>query len=140
MSQYGLLFPMFALVVLSFAVIMLLFRSRTRAVAEGKVSAGYFKTYQQGKEPDSSILLSRHLINLFETPMLFYVACLAGMVLEQVTVAMLILAWLYVALRYLHAFIHLGSNKLRPRIALYFLSIVVMLLMWVYLVAGVLLR
>ena len=134
MNQHLLVYPMFAMVCLTVVVLVALFRSRTRAVAEGQVSAEYFKTYQGSVEPESSLQLSRHFVNLFETPLLFYVVCLATMVVGQVDLLLLILAWLYVVLRIVHAYIHTGSNRLQPRIAAYFSSIVVLLSMWSYLV------
>lgn len=137
MKEFGLVYPMFAMVVLTFVVLVALFRSRVQAVSSGKVSGSYFKTYQGEVEPASSIKLSRHFANIFEAPTLFYVACLAAMVTGQSAMTFQLLAWAYVILRALHAFIHTGRNRLRPRIAVYFSSWIVLLLMWVFLVIGV---
>jgi hypothetical protein len=132
-----LIYPMAAVVLLTFFILIKMFRSRVAAVRAGDVDAGYFKTYQEGKEPRESAQLSRQLTNLFEAPTLFYAACIAGMVTGQNGTVLLVLAWAYVGLRVLHAYIHIGSNKLQPRYQIYFVSWLVLLGMWGTLAVGV---
>jgi len=117
MNEFSLVYPMFAMVVLTLVILILLFRTRVRFVREGKVSATYFKTYQEGVEPEASAKLARHFANLFEAPVLFYGACLAAMIVGQSSLILELLAWLYVALRVVHAATHIGSNRLNHRIA-----------------------
>jgi len=133
MKQHGLIYPMFTMVILTFVVLIALFRNRAQSVSKGEVSASYFKTYRGEVEPDSSVKLSQHFANIFEAPTLFYVACLAAMIMGETTMAFQFLAWAYVILRALHAYVHTGSNKLKQRIGAYFSSWVVLLLMWAYL-------
>ena len=128
---------MFAMVVLTFTTLVRLFRARIRFVREGAVSASYFKTYQEGTEPEASAKLARHFVNLFEAPTLFYVACLAAIVSGQSSTLLTLLAWLYVALRSAHTYIHTGSNQLNHRIASYFSSWAVLLVLWICIVIGV---
>ena len=132
MKAAALIYPMFAMVLLTFGVLVALFRARVRAVRDGQIAGTFFKTYQ-GVEPASSVKLSRHFANIFEAPNLFYAACLAGMILGVTSYLFLALAWNYVGLRVIHAWIHTGRNKLNPRIAVYLLSWIVLLCMWGYL-------
>jgi len=132
-----LVYPMAAMVLLTFFILVKMFRGRVRAVKAGEADAGYYKTYQEGGEPRESAQVSRHLVNLFESPTLFYAACIAGMVTGQNAGVLIVLAWIYVALRIIHAYIHTGSNKLPPRIKAYFSSWLVLLGMWGVLVFGV---
>lgn len=129
-----LVYPMAAMVLLTFVVLVRLFLSRVHAVRTGGVAVGFYKTYQEGSEPRETAQLSRHLVNLFESPTLYYVACLAGMLIGGNRAALLVLAWLYVALRVMHAIIHTGRNKLQPRMRVYFASWLVLLSMWAILV------
>lgn len=129
----SLVYPMFAMVLLTVAVLTIMFRSRMRAVREGALSAGFFKTYQGQAEPDYAAKPSRHFVNLFESPNLFYAACIAALAIRVDGTAMLALAWTYVALRCVHAFVHLGGNKLSPRMIVYGISWLVLLAMWVVL-------
>jgi hypothetical protein len=131
------IYPMFAMVLLTAFVLALLFRSRVGAVRKGLVSAAYFRIYQGETEPESSAKPGRHFANLFEAPILFYVVCLAAMVTHFTGPAVQVLAWLYVAARVVHAYVHLGSNRLRYRMRAYFFSWGILLAMWIYLVIGV---
>ncbi len=137
MNELNLIYPMFAMVILTTVVLVKLFRSRVRAVKEQKISAAYFRTYQGESEPESTIKLSRHFSNVFEAPVLFYVVSLAAMITNHATLPMFTLAWLYVLLRALHAFVHIGGNRIGKRIQVYMASWAVLLLMWVYLTVKV---
>lgn len=128
---------MFAMVLLTIFVLATLFRSRVGAVRQGLVSAAYFRIYQGEAEPESTAKPARHFTNLFEAPVLFYVACLAAMITHFTGIAMQALAWLYFVARLVHAYVHLGGNRLRNRIRAYFFSWIVLLTMWLYLVTGV---
>jgi hypothetical protein len=133
MIATSLIYPMAAMVLLTVVVLVRLFRSRVAAVRSGHVEAAYFRLYQ-GDEPETTRKASRHFTNLFEAPTLFYVACLAGMLIEVEGPAFPVLAWGYVAARSVHAFIHLGGNRLRKRILAYFASWLFLVAMWVSLV------
>jgi hypothetical protein len=132
-----LIYPMFAMVLLTAVVLVILFRSRVAAVRKGLVSAVYFRIYQGEIEPESTAKPARHFANLFEAPVLFYVVCLAAMITNCTTIAMQVLSWIYVFTRVVHACVHLGANRLRKRIRAYFFSWLVLLAMWIYLMVGV---
>lgn len=129
----SLIYPMFAMVVLTFVVLMSLFKSRVKSVKEGAVDPSFFKTYQGQVEPDLSLKLSRHFANIFEAPSLFYIVCLAAMITQLTSVLFVALAWLYVLLRAAHAYIHIGKNKVKLRINTYMTSWAVLMFMWIYL-------
>jgi hypothetical protein len=133
MNDFRLIYPMFALAALTATVLVILFRSRVRAVKLGQLSSSYFRIYQGAAEPEQSAKASRHFSNLFEAPTLFYAVCLAALVTHDTSRAMLVLAWLYVAARVIHAIVHLGANRLRQRIRAYFSGWVVLGAMWVQL-------
>lgn len=137
MSPYALVYPMFALVVLTATVLVILFRSRVRAVRAGKVSARYFRIYQGEVEPEETAKPARHFSNLFEAPVLFYAACLAAMVTHDTGGLALVLAWLYVAARAAHAYIHLRRNRLGRRINAYFAGWLVLMGLWIHVVVHV---
>ncbi len=136
MSGSSLIYPMFAMVVLTATVLVMLFRSRVHTVRENPEALQFFRLYQRGVEPEASAKAARHFSNLFEAPTLFYAACLAAMATGQTGTAVVALAWGYVAARLAHAYIHLGGNRLRWRIRAYFASWLVLLALWVTLVLG----
>jgi hypothetical protein len=135
--ELRVIYPMFAMVVLTAVVLVTLFRARVAAVRQGQVSLAYFAIYQGAAEPESSAKAARHFANLFETPVLFYVVCLAAIIANVTGVAMQALAWVYVAARVAHAYVHLGGNRIRHRLRVYFISCLILLAMWIYLVAAV---
>lgn len=137
MDESRLVYPMAAMVALTACVLVILFRSRVRAVREGKVSLQYFRIYQGEVESEDSAKPSRHFSNLFEAPTLFYAACITAMVVHDTAVAVLVLAWCYVAARVAHAWIHLGGNRIRHRLRAYFAGWLALLAIWVHIVAHV---
>jgi hypothetical protein len=141
MSELSLVYPMLAMVLLTAVVLVTLFRSRVRMVREGLAPVSYFRTFQGSvAEPEYTIKPARHFANLFEAPTLFYAGCLAAMVTGVTGTVVVVLAWGYVAMRYLHAAIHLGGNRVRYRMRAYFAGWLLLLALWIYVVANVALR
>ena len=131
MRDAALVYPMVAMVALTAFVLGVLFRRRTRAVKEGRLSSRYFRVYQGETEPEDAAKVTRHFANLFEAPVLFYVACVTAIATRQVTLLAVALAWVYVVLRVAHAYVHLGANRLKRRIPVYFASWAVLLVFWI---------
>lgn len=131
----SLIQPMFAMVVLTGIVLLQMGRSRYRAVRSGDVKISYFKTYESSIAlPDYVLKPSRHFSNLFEAPVLFYVACLVAMQIDRQGPAVLGLAWAYVVARYAHAFIHLGRNDVMLRMRIYVIGWIILMAMWIVLI------
>jgi hypothetical protein len=137
MSNASLVYPMCALFALTLFVLVTMFRRRVGAVRAEQVPAKYFRVYQGAAEPEASAQASRHFTNLFEAPTLFYVACVTAIATQQATLAMVVLAWGYVLARVAHAWIHLGANRLTPRIRIYGVSWLMLVAMWITLLANV---
>lgn len=131
-----MIYPMAAMVLLTFAVALTMLRARIRAVKQHQVPLGYFKTYHLPPDqlPEAMVLTQRCYNNLLEIPPLFYAACLAAMVIGLTGPTMLLLAWLYVGLRALQAIIHLTRNKVIWRMRVFLLSNVCLVGMWILLV------
>lgn len=130
-ANIHLVFPMCAMVLLSFAVLMIAFRSRVNAVRNGQVKLGYFKTMTGGEPSEHVLKTGRNFSNLFEAPVLFYVACVLGMIVPVEGPLFLVLAWLYVTMRLVHTAIHIGPNKVMHRMSAYMVSWIVLLAMWI---------
>lgn len=137
MRDFQLIYPMFALVLLTMVVLAVLFRRRVRAVRTGQVALGYFGIYQGQGEPEQSAKAARHFSNLFEAPTLFYAACLGAMVTHDAALMAVVLAWIYVGARVVHAAIHLGGNRIGRRMRIYFVGWLALAALWIQLVAHV---
>ncbi|MEO8061412.1 MAG: MAPEG family protein [Pseudomonadota bacterium] len=133
MTDYSLIYPMLALVLLTFGVAVVLFRARVRSIREGHTPVTYFRTFQGSLEPEYLAKPTRHFVNLFEVPTLFYAGCLAAMVSGVTGVVMVALAWGYVAARLAHAVIHIRGNRVRKRLAAYAASWLFLLGLWLVL-------
>ena len=129
--EYALVYPMAAMVLLTALVLVVMVLGRFSAVKRGEVDSRFYKTFQGDEgEPRLAAQRSRHFVNLFESPVLFYAACITAMVIGRGTGMIVWLAWAYVACRVGHALVHMGSNKIFPRMTIYGASWVVLLLMW----------
>jgi hypothetical protein len=131
MNQTAIIWPMIAHVVLVYAVYVLLGFRRVRAVRSGAVEAAQFRTRKQ--EPDGSITAHNNIPNQFELPVLFHVVCLALYVTAGVSIVTVVLAWLFIATRYVHAWVHVTINRLRYRSRLFRAGMVVVGVMWIWL-------
>jgi hypothetical protein len=130
--------PVAALVALTLVVALLLVRARFRAASRGQVKAGDFRYGESERVPPEARLPGRNLSNLFEFPVLFYVACVILYVVGAVDAAGLALAWAYVACRALHSLIHLTYNNVFHRLAAFAAGNLVLLAIWIRLVLAVL--
>lgn len=123
--------PLAALVALTFGVMFFMAYKRISAGFTGRLKFRAFKTGESPEVPEDVRVVNRNFINLFEMPVLFYVLGLALYVTHGVSLALLVLAWLYVALRVVHSLIHVSYNKIPHRFAAYASSNLVLLAMWI---------
>jgi len=69
--------------------------------------------------------------NQLELPMLFYVLTILALVTRKAGIVFVILAWIFVIFRLLHAFVHVTSNNVNLRGPLFGMSAVVLAVMWI---------
>jgi hypothetical protein len=127
-------YPMFAMVLLTFVVLLINFIWRVRAVRSRQVSIKYFRVFDGVEAPEYIKAGARHYANLFELPVLFYVACLVTMLFQQQqSVILLILAWIFVISRVIHAVIHMSYNNVVHRMAAFWGGVLALFGMWIVL-------
>jgi len=127
-------YPLFAMAVLTALVFSLNLGLRIWSVAAKKVKVGHFKLLaDDGTVPSFLQAGTRHMANLFETPVLFYVVGVLAIVSHAENPFMLRLAWAYVVLRLIHAVIHMTYNRVIHRMLTFIASFVVLMFMWVHL-------
>ena len=131
MNPLHVLYPVFALATLTFFITIRLAILRKRAVLQDGLKASYFR-YNQGGEPPEYVLRNeQHYTNLYEQPVLFYAICLIGYVTAGVNPLTVALAWLYVASRLVHSYIHLRLNKLLKRRKAFIFCTATLITLWV---------
>lgn len=131
MTDLSILVPGLLLGLYTMLFFFFLGLTRRAAIVGKEISIKYYRTYDQGREPERLQVLTRHASNLLETPVLYYAGLLFVVVSGATSVFFTALAWLYLAARVLHAFIHLGSNNVTHRFLAFGSSLIVLLIMWV---------
>jgi len=130
-----MIYAMFTLVVLTSGVAIHLLRLRIAAVKKGEVSLGYFRLNKGDTAiPRNMEQAANNFSNLFEVPTLFYAAGILSLVLHFETLALSLLAWLFVASRAIHSWIHLTSNNVIRRMQVFLVGNLCLLLMWALIV------
>ena len=131
MHNLTLVYPMMALIGLTFLMLFFLLILRVKAVQDRKVSPRYFKLNQGDKLPDNLTSVSQNYSNLLELPVLFYISCTIAIILQKNIDDFVVYAWIYVALRYVHSYIHTTYNNVLHRLFIFGMSCVVLIIMWV---------
>jgi len=129
-----IIYPMFALVVLTFVVGLSTGISRFMSVKNGDVDPRYFKLLSGYTPPENIVKLGRNFSNLFEVPVLFYVLGIILLILDINSNLMLGLAWAFVILRIAHSIIHITYNHPIHRFLVFLSSSILVLIMWVNLI------
>lgn len=132
-----ILYPPLVLMGLTFFCLFRLGYLRAKAVAAGEIKARFFESYRGDDEPDRLRIHSRHLVNLFEVPVLFYAITLINAVAGVTASLDVIFAWTYVTLRFVHSWVHLTSNNVLLRFRIFALSALILVALWISTVAGV---
>lgn len=119
---------------LSFFVSFVMFLRRVNAMKNKTVRVGEFKTYiSENEMPELLIQSSRHFKNLFEIPVLFYVASTLVLVLNLQDNIISILCWLFCIFRLAHTYVHLNYNNVFHRFRAFAGSFFSLIAIWVYL-------
>ena len=129
-----MLFPMFAMVLLTAIVGLITVSCRVKSVKAGIVKIKYYRLMEGEAVPENITKTTRCFNNMFEAPVLFYVVASLYITLQIQNPVALTLAWMFVAFRCLQAFIHLTGNNVLHRMVVYWLSFGSMFMMWIVLI------
>lgn len=138
MSVQAVLLPVFVLVALTFAIQLRMGFLRLGAIKAGETRIRDIALGQPGWS-DAATKVSRNFENQFELPVLFYVLVALALPLRQMDLILVILSWLFVALRLVHAYIHVGTNYVPYRFFAYTAGAIVLMMMWIVFAIKVLL-
>jgi hypothetical protein len=130
MNQTTIFWPVIAQVLLVFIAYGLLSLRRTAAIKAGTVKLSDFRANRH--EPRESIFIHNNLLNQFQLPVLFYVVCLCLYVTEGNSTVTLVLAWIFVLSRYIHAAVHMTTNRMPYRQSAFAVGYVVLGLLWLW--------
>lgn len=131
MTGFEMFWPLVAHAVLVFILYGLLGWRRHFVVKSGLVQLEQFR--ENRDEPVESLVVRNAIANQFELPVLFHAGSIILFVTQADNLPAVILAWIFVVLRYAHAFVHVTSNNLRYRSPLFALGFLALVGLWVWL-------
>jgi hypothetical protein len=136
MSQStAILWPVFLQAFATLGLYVAMSRVRVAAVKAGKVEARAFK-YNEG-EPEETRNYTRALTNQFESPVLFYTACIIAHVTGTANIVILVLAWGYALAKLAHLYVHATANRLRHRRPAFIVAFGFLAALWIALAVNV---
>lgn len=128
-ARFDLLLPLLVQVGLTFVLLYAMAFSRLGAVRTRQVKMADV-ALRQPNWPQRPTQIANAFQNQLETPILFYLLVLLLLVTNTSSAIFVTLAWVWVALRIVHALIHTSNNNVRQRFYVFAAGITVLLVMW----------
>jgi hypothetical protein len=138
MSVQMVLLPVFVLVGLTFALLLWMAGARRGALVGGETKIRDI-ALGQPNWPARATQIGNCFANQFELPLLFYILIALALPLRHVDLVMVILSWVFVITRFVHAGIFVTHNDLGQRSLAWFAGVLVLLAMWIYFALWILL-
>ena len=128
--------PAVAMAALTFTVALRMFQVRVAQIKREHIRLQSIATsaLAAGKLTDSAP--ADNFRNLFELPVLFYVALCAAFLTAQVNILTLGLAWAFVAMRFVHSAIHCSYNRVIHRFYAFITGFFLLCTLWAVLAVG----
>jgi hypothetical protein len=138
LNQVAILYPVFVQVFLTLGVLAALAVARARAIRTMDRQRGNPELAMgRAAWPDDATKRAANFRNQFELPVLFYAVVAFALLTRGADLPMIVLAWLFVVTRLVHAAIHVGPNKVRWRTPAYALGFLILIIMWIRLLLHV---
>jgi hypothetical protein len=130
MSPQMVFGPVFAMVALTFGLMFWMASARTRAIKRGEVKIRDM-ALGQSVWPVREQQVSNAYHNQFQLPLLFYVLVILAYLTRHADLLFVLMSWVFVVLRYFHAYVHVTSNHVPNRFMVFAVGAVLLLAMWV---------
>ena len=138
MNQISILYPVFVQVLLTLTVYGLMAVARARAVRTMDRKRGNPDlALGRVQWPEDAVKRAANQRNQFELPVLFYAVVAFALITRGADYLMIVLAWLFVLTRIIHAAIHVGPNEVRWRSPAFAAGLLIVAAMWVKLLLHV---
>lgn len=130
MNARAMLWPVLALVALTFVVMVVMYRRRVREIRARRIHPQSLAGALAMATKLEDVSAADNYRNLHEAPTLFYVAALVVAVAGMTDALMVGLAWAYVAARVVHSAIHVTYNRVMHRFQAFLASQALLALLW----------
>lgn len=138
MSLQMILAPLFVQVALTLGLMIVMATRRAAAFRANAVREADI-ALREPNWPPRALQAAYAYSNQFELPVLFYVLTILVVITKQGDLAFVLLAWVFVVLRLLQAWVHVTHNRVRYR-GLYFAAgAIVLTVMWIVFMLRILL-
>jgi hypothetical protein len=138
MSVQMVLLPVFVLIFLTFALLIWMAGARRNALVSRETRVKDIALGQQNW-PVRATQVGNCFKNQFELPVLFYILIALALPLRHADNVIVLLSWVFVVTRLVHAGIFVTSNDLNYRSLAWFAGVFVLLAMWIYFALRILL-
>jgi hypothetical protein len=138
MSVQMVLLPVFVLVGLTFVLLMWMAGARRGALVGGETKIRDVALGQQNW-PVRATQIGNCFKNQFELPLLFYILIALALPLRHADLFIVLMSWVFVVTRFVHAGIFVTSNDLGRRSLAWFAGVLVLFAMWLYFALKILL-
>jgi hypothetical protein len=138
MSIQMVLLPVFALVGLTFALLLWMVGARRNALVGSETKIRDI-ALGQPNWPNRATQIGNCYKNQFELPLLFYILIALAMPLRHADLFIVLMSWVFVVARCVHAGIFVTSNDLGQRSTAWLAGVLVLLVMWIYFALKILL-
>lgn len=135
-----IILPLVAMMFLTIIVAIVMYRRRVSAMKSERIHPQKVHSRKGGLEHFADTRASDNYMNLFELPVLFYVAILTIMLTNNSSHLIVALAWAFVAFRAAHSIIHCTYNKVMHRFVAFMLSFITLTALWLVLASNLMLR
>src|SRR5204863_10115198 len=138
MSVQMVLLPVFVQVGLTFALLIALALGRRRALVSGETKSRDI-ALGEPNWPQGATQIANCYRNQFELPVLLYVLIALALPLRHADLFIVLMSWVFVVTRFVHAGIFITSNNVQHRGLAWFAGVLVLLAMWIYFALWILL-
>jgi hypothetical protein len=129
-SITAILLPVYVQVALTFILLLWMGSSRLGSLRAGEVKV---KDVALGERnwPSRILQVQNAYHNQFELPVLFYVLVTLGLFTRKADMLFVVMSWMFVTSRLVHAAIHTTSNKVALRFQAFVVGVLILAAMWV---------
>jgi hypothetical protein len=138
MSVPMVLLPVFVLIGLTFALLLGMAGARRSALVSKETRIKDIALGQQNW-PVRATQIGNCYRNQFELPVLFYILIAIALPLRHADLVIVMLSWVFVVTRFVHAGVFVTSNDLNRRSLAWFAGVLVLFAMWLYFALKILL-
>ncbi|MCD6071633.1 MAG: hypothetical protein K0R61_4575 [Microvirga sp.] len=130
MSISAVILPVLVQVGLTFILLFWMGRSRLATLKSGELKV---KDIALGERvwPKRILQVQNSYQNQFELPVLFYALVALALITRKADMLFVVMSWMFVVSRLVHAAIHVTSNKVSLRFMAFLVGVLILAAMWI---------